>query len=245
MGPADGRAARCRYRRRNPLDAAYRARQLIGEAVAEPPAARTVRAAPPVQVPAERPGVALLICGPTAVGKSTIGFALFLHLLTLGRASAYLDLQQLGFLRDVPLDNPGGYDADRHQLTATCVADLWHEYQQAGARNLVLTGHVQHPQDVDRYRQALGDTPLLVCRLRATSAHLRERVQARTGGTGPELAGDDLIGLSGPEVEAVLKLALAEQEHLDALETTDLVFDTDGIAPEVIARRLAKDLVPA
>lgn len=188
--------------------------------------------------PPENPGRAVLICGPTAVGKSTVGFGLFMHLLETGRASAYLDLQQLRFLADVPLQGTGG-EGGGHGVSAACVAGLWVQYRAVGTQDLVVTGSVEQPEDIEHYREALGETPLVVCRLRVAREQLRERILARTRGDGPLLAGDALIGLSAADVERVLQRSWAEQDRLDRMNGVDLVLDSDGLDPEVAAQRLA------
>ena len=43
-------------------------------------------------------GHILLISGPTGVGKSTIGFALYLRYLSAGLTAGYIDLRQIGFV---------------------------------------------------------------------------------------------------------------------------------------------------
>src|ERR1022692_3257252 len=58
-------------------------------------------------------GSILLICGPAGVGKSTIGFQLYLKYLQAGRAVGYIDLDQIGFLSPAADDDPG-----QHRLKA-------------------------------------------------------------------------------------------------------------------------------
>ena len=79
-------------------------------------------------------GRAVLVSGLTGVGKSTVGFGLFNNLLADGRTAAYLDLQQLGFVADLPTGAPIG-----HEVVADCVADLWEQYRAVGAQDLVLS----------------------------------------------------------------------------------------------------------
>ena len=177
------------------------------------------------------PGRAILICGPTGVGKSTVGFGLFLNLLADGRAGAYLDLQQLGFLADLPDNAPS-----HHRIVAGCVADLWKQYQAVGAQDLVLTGRIEQPDDVQRYRDALPATSLVVCRLRTSSEELRERILARTRGGGPPLAGDALVGLAVEDAEIVLQHSLAQQGHLEELDFADITLDTAEESPEVVTQ---------
>ncbi len=215
----------------DPLDTARR----VVEAI------RLAAPSAPVSVPRPRSGAlvgpgtgrAVLICGPTAVGKSTAGFGLFMNLLATGRAGAYLDLQQLGFLAELPADAPS-----RHRIVAGCVADLWEQYRSVGAQDLVLTGQVEQPDDVQRYRDALGATPLVVCRPRTSSEGLRERILARTLGGGPPLAGDALVGLSADDAETVLQHSLAQQSHLEEMKIADVILDTEGESPEAVTQLL-------
>jgi adenylylsulfate kinase-like enzyme len=58
-------------------------------------------------------GNIVLICGPTGVGKSTIGFELYLGTLRRGLTAGYVDLDQLAFI------HPGASnDPVHHQLKA-------------------------------------------------------------------------------------------------------------------------------
>ena len=159
--------------------------------------------------------------------------------LTSGPASPGVGravLQQLGFLADLPDHAPS-----RHRVVAGAVADLWRQYRSVGARDLVLTGRVEHPDDVHVYRDALGATPLLVCRLQADAQRLRERVLARTRGGGPALAGAALVGLSTGEAETVRQRALAQQSRLQKVELSDFVLDTAGQSPGMSTQLLAAE----
>lgn len=178
------------------------------------------------------PGKALLVCGPRAVGKSTAGFGCFLEGLATVRG-AYLDVQQLAFLADVPPRAP-------HATAAEAVAELWAGYRAVGAQTLVLSGSVAGPDDVARYRTALGDTPLVVVRLGAGRRALRHRVGARSRGGGPVLAGDTLTGLDGLEIDRVVGSALAEQDRLRHGHVGDVVLTTDDLSPAEVVQRLSR-----
>lgn len=215
----------------DPLDTARKVAEAVRLAAPSAPvSAARPRSPAPVGAGTER---VILICGPTAVGKSTAGFGLFMNLLATGRGAAYLDLQQLGFLAELPADAPS-----RHLIVAGCVAELWEQYRSVGAQDLVLTGLVERSDDVQRYRDALGATPLVVCRLRTSPEGLRERILARTSGGGPQLAGDALVGLSADDAETVLQDSLAQQSHLEDLEIADVVFDIAGESPEDVTQLL-------
>lgn len=215
----------------DPLDIARRVAGAVRPAASPTP---VLSSRPPSAAPAaigDDPGRAVLICGPTGVGKSTVGFGLFGDLQADGRTAAYLDLQQLGFLADLPGDAPGG-----HEVVAGCVADLWDQYRAVGAQDLVLTGKVEQAADVERYRNAVGATSLVVCRLRTSPAALRDRILARTRGGGPMLAGDALVGLTAEKAEIVLHDALLQQSRLDQADPADITLETADGSAEAVTR---------
>ncbi len=82
-------------------------------------------------------GNVLLICGPTGVGKSTIGFELYMRYLRAGRTAGYVDLDQIGFVNPDAADDPG-----KHLLKARNLATMWRTYHAAGARQLIATGPI-------------------------------------------------------------------------------------------------------
>lgn len=214
-----------------PLDIARRVAEAVRSAA---PATRLPSSRPPSAAPtatATGAGRAVLICGPTGVGKSTVGFRLFGKLQADGRTAAYLDLQQLGFLADLPGDAPGS-----HEVVAGCVADLWEQYRAVGAQDLVVTGKVEQAADVERYRDALGATSLVVCRLRTSQEALRDRILARTRGGGPMLAGDALVGLTAEKAEIVLHDALLQQSQLDQADLADITLETADRSAEAVTQ---------
>lgn len=214
----------------DPLDNARRVAEAVRSAAAPAPVTASGPPSSSAQAAAGAdPGRAVLICGPAGVGKSTVGFGLFGHLQGDGRTAAYLDLQQLGFLADLPQGAPGG-----HKIVAGCVADLWEEYRAVGTQDLVLTGNVEQMADVQRYRDALGATPLVVCRLRTSPEALRDRIMARTRGGGPMLAGDALLGLTADKAEIVLHEALTQQSRLDRVDPADVTLETADRSPEAV-----------
>lgn len=219
-----------------PREVAARALELLAGARPGPPTGEDDPLPAGAPAPSSDGAVAVLLCGPAGVGKSTAGFTLFSTLLDSGRPSSFLDLQQLGFVADVlrPADDPGG-----HGLTAACVAEVWREHRSSGARVLVLNGHVETREDVEHYRAALGDVPLLVVRLRAGRSSLEERLRERTLGLGPALAGDDLVGADADQVQRALDRALTEQRRLEDEDPADVVVDTDGVAAHAVAEEIA------
>ncbi|WP_203785500.1 AAA family ATPase [Paractinoplanes rishiriensis] len=132
------------------------------------------------------PGEIVWLCGPAAVGKSTAGWETYMQSRLAGAHTAFLDLQQIGFLRPEP--------ADDHRLKAANLAAIWRTYYEAGARRLVVVGSVEHPDQVALYRAALPGATVTVCHLRAGLRRLTERTLLRGQGQGPPIAGDTLAG---------------------------------------------------
>ena len=83
---------------------------------------RTRRVPPPV------PGEILWLCGPAAVGKSTVGWQVYQRARRAGVNAAFVDLDQIGFHRSVPADDPGN-----HRLKAANLAAVWRAFRAAGA----------------------------------------------------------------------------------------------------------------
>ncbi|HYK34102.1 MAG TPA: hypothetical protein VEV63_19165, partial [Streptosporangiaceae bacterium] len=91
-------------------------------------------------------GNILLICGPAGVGKSTIGFELYLRYRRDGLTVGYIDLDQIGFVR------PGsGADPGRHRLKAGILAAMWRTYRAAGATHLIATGPLDSEAAIQAY----------------------------------------------------------------------------------------------
>jgi predicted ABC-type ATPase len=163
-------------------------------------------------------GDILLICGPTGVGKSTIGFQLYMRYLQAGLMAGYVDLRQLGFLAPAAPDDPG-----QHRLRAANLAAIWRNYHAAGARHLVATGPVDSDAVFQIYRDALPAATVTLCRLHAGRTELTRRVMSRRdGGSWPE-PGDPLRGQPAEFLAEVADRAAAEADALGGVR-----IDTDG-----------------
>lgn len=125
---------------------------------------------------AELPGDIVWVCGPTGVGKSTVGWEIFAQAAwTDGRRAALIDLQQIGFLEPASADDP-----DSHRLKAGNLAAMWSTIRADGAEFLVVVGAVDKHDQIRGYADALPAAKLTLVRLQAGRDQLAERI-ARTG----------------------------------------------------------------
>jgi hypothetical protein len=173
---------------------------------------------------------AILIGGTTAVGKSTIGWRAFMATRQQGRASAFVDLRQLGF---VGVD---GGDIDHH-LQAGAARALWHVFKAHGAQVLILNGPINSTAEMITYRAALADTQFDAVRLTAERSALLARVRARMRGEMPPLAGDSLVGRPAEEAEAIADGALRLQNSVGG-GVALRALDTTGLDPAEAAQRI-------
>lgn len=188
------------------------------------------RSAPsPLPSPATEPpgGRILWIFGPTGVGKSTIGFRVYLAGMASGETTAYIDLGQLGFAAPVPADDP--YN---HRLKAANLAAVWRNYYAAGARSLVMTGQLDDIATLETYAHALPAATLTLCRLCAGPATLADRIRQRHAGHSWAEPGDPLRGLPAEQLPRVAEEAAAAAAHLDGIELGDIRIDTDALEPD-------------
>lgn len=124
----------------------------------------TVGAQSATPLPAEpattRPGVPILwLCGPRPPGLSAVGYEVHRQLRLAGMSAAYLDLEQVGFLRP-----PSPEDPANHRFKAANLAAVYRTFQACGADCLVAVGSAEEPGDEDTYVEGLADVPLVTCR---------------------------------------------------------------------------------
>jgi hypothetical protein len=165
----------------------------------------------------------LWLCGPPAVGKSTVGYGIFTRVLGDGVPAAYIDLAQIGFCRPAPDEDP-----DHHRLKAHHLGRVWEGFRAAGARCLIISGNVADQETVDRYTGAIPSAAWTVCRLRAGRDILAERVLLRGRGGGPAIAGDELRGRPAAELRRRAAAATRIADALDHAGIGDFCVDTDG-----------------
>ena len=160
----------------------------------------------------------MIITGPVGVGKTTIAGDISALLADAGIPHACVDVDAL---RDAWPAPPG--DRINTALGLRNLAAIWRNFQAAGAERVVLADVVERRGDLDGYRAAIPGAEVTLVRLRAPVATLQARVAQREAGTGRDWH---------------LRRAaeLAAQMDRDALE--DILVETDGRAPEAIAREI-------
>jgi hypothetical protein len=174
-------------------------------------------------------GQVMLICGPTAVGKSTVGFQLYVRCLQAGLAASYVDLDQISFVRPARPD-----DADRHRLKARNLATIWANYQAAGATHLIATGPIDNAQALQAYTAEIP-AAVTLCRLRARTDELTKRILSRGAGGGWPQPGDPLRGQPRQVLLESGAHAAEQAAALDKSQLPGLVVDTDARLPDEAA----------
>jgi adenylylsulfate kinase-like enzyme len=187
------------------------------------------RAEAPTSVPAggvsALPGDIVWLCGPTGVGKSTIGWEVFARAAWAdGRRAALIDLQQIGFLEPASADDP-----DNHRLKARNLAAMWSTLRTDGTDCLVIVGAVDEPDQIRTYTDALPAATFTLIRLQAGRDQLAERIARRGAGEGPRLPGDRLYGRDAADLARVADRAAADTVRLAHTGIGDVVIDTDEL----------------
>lgn len=154
----------------------------------------------------------LWLCGPSGVGKSSVGWEIFARLDRAGVRSAYVDTDQLGMCYPAPDDDPGN---DR--IKARNLGLVWSNFRAAGVRCFVVSGGVDTQAVADTYTDQVPGTALTLCRLRVGHAELRQRFLHRNWL--PE------------QVDA----AVEEADRLDHEGFGDVCVDTDGLSIPKVA----------
>jgi hypothetical protein len=185
----------------------------------------------------DRPADIIWLCGPTAVGKSSVGWHVYQQLMRRGVRTAYIDLDQVGFRRPATAGN--------HELKAANMASLWQTYAGEGARRLVTVGPASAEAEAV-YRSALPFARFTICRLVAGPSTLRSRVHARGRGESPAsgLAGDLLAGAPPATLDRVAAEAAADAAELSRTSVGDFALDTDTHTPAELAARILERVRP-
>jgi hypothetical protein len=120
----------------------------------------------------EMPVQTLLITGTVSVGKSTIAAEINDTLAALKVPNAAVDLDALSW--QWPSSSEWNSDLMFENLAA-----LWPNYVARGVTHLVLAGVLEDRADLDRYRVAVADADITVCRLVAPETDRIARLLGR------------------------------------------------------------------
>ncbi|GIH02162.1 hypothetical protein Rhe02_02290 [Rhizocola hellebori] len=94
----------------------------------------------------------LWLCGPSGVGKSTVGWEIFRQLTEAGSAAAYVDADQLGLCYPAPADDP--YN---HLVKARNLAAVWAAVRARGVDAVILSGGIESADQIGVYTDHLAD----------------------------------------------------------------------------------------
>jgi AAA domain len=186
-------------------------------------------------MPDPTPGEILWLCGPAAVGKSTVGWQVYQQVRLTGVSAAFVDLDQIGFHRPVPAGDPGN-----HWLKSANLAAVWRTFRAGGAQCLIAVGPLDRPEDMAAYTAALPAATITLCRLHASREVLADRIARRGRGRTPTwgLAGDELIGQPPARLREIADQAARIDDALDGVG--DLRVDTDDRPAEEIAAEILR-----
>ena len=116
----------------------------------------------------------IVISGSMGSGKTTVMAEASDLLAVAGVIHAAIDLDGLG-IGHVP---EGGWP----DLAYRNLACVWENYAEAGATRLLLAEAVESRDALDRIREVIPNSEVVVCRLRANLRTMQQRVLAREPG---------------------------------------------------------------
>ena len=91
----------------------------------------------------------LWLCGPSGVGKSSVGWEVFAQIRAGGTKAGYIDSDQMGFCRPEPADDPRN---DR--LRSRNLGAMLPNFRAAGAECMMASGLLETPDAVAMFRAA-------------------------------------------------------------------------------------------
>jgi adenylylsulfate kinase-like enzyme len=164
----------------------------------------------------------LFLCGATGVGKSTVGFEIYMRDLRAGRSAADVDLDQIGFCSPAPAADPAN-----HAVKARNLAALWSNFEGAGAAHLIVVGPAESERAARTYAAALPEAAITLCRLHAGPRELTRRIMSRGQGNGswPQ-PGDPLVGQSPACLHRIAERAACDAAELERAGVGILRIDT-------------------
>jgi adenylylsulfate kinase len=162
----------------------------------------------------------LVITGPVGVGKTTVAAALSELLGQAGLPHALIDLDWLRWCYPSPADDPFQVELGIRNLAA-----VWSHYQAAGAARLILVDVVETCATLDSYQTAIPYAEMLLIRLHADLATLRQWLAGREVGA----------SLAWHQQRAAELTTLMEEARLEDLLVDTIDRSALDIANEILA----------
>jgi predicted nuclease with RNAse H fold len=125
------------------------------------------------RAPRERVPV-LLLTGPVGAGKSTVGMAAASLLREAEIPSAFVDLPGIAVSFPSPPDDPWN-----ERLSHENLACMWANFQQAGARRLIVARVLETRSLLHRIEEAVPGADVTVVRLEAPLSTIQQRIRSR------------------------------------------------------------------
>ena len=166
-------------------------------------------------------GDVTIVIGPRAVGKSSLSWGMAVRRWAGGERTAYVDLDQVGFLRPAPSDV---------SLQAANLGVIWRNTLSRGAKRLIANGMVTTNEDLATLRQAVRPAPVRVLRLVASPDALWARILARSTGGPARLINDDLENATPDVQRHVHRVAVDQNAGYATSHLGDDVIDTSSLS---------------
>lgn len=162
--------------------------------------------------------------GTVGSGKTTTAFQLSALLRGRGIPHAVIDLDALRTGWPAPAEDPFNHELELANLQSVAA-----NFTRAGARMFILAGVLEDSGEMERYRGAVGASPLVFCRLVCSNTELSRRISLRHRDD-PEAMAWHLR--RAPELTEILNRTVAHGS----------VVDTTGRTPEEVAGRVLRQL---
>jgi len=164
----------------------------------------------------------IVITGPVGAGKSTSMQALAELLAQRGESVAMIDLDSLRALWPANPDDP--FHA---RLGLTNLRAIWPHFAERGARWLLLTDAVEHPDQRVDYERAVPDAVTIIVRLDVPLERVHERLRGRE---------------SGESLEWHLHRSGELQQLMTERGVGDIVITVDDQDPEAVAQLMLDNI---
>ena len=175
------------------------------------------------ELPACSAGDVTIVIGPRAVGKSSVSWGMAMRRWVSGERTAYVDLDQLGFLRPAPSDA---------SLQGANLGVIWRNALARGANRLIANGMVTTHEDLAILRHSVRPAPVRALRLAASPDTLWGRIRARSAGSPARLINDDLENATTGVQRHVHRVAVGQNVEYAASNLGDDVIDTTNLGLE-------------